>query len=63
MKASDQWSVCYFFGEHLAVCDLRANFHPKALCVRVVKVDDFNEEDNDSGTPEHCTNQSDVWVR
>lgn len=35
------------------ICDLRRYFNPKSLGVCVVKVDDFEKEDNNSSAPEH----------
>ena len=35
--------------------NLLAELDPESLCVGVVKVDNFDEEDDNAGTPEHCT--------
>ena len=33
--------------------NLRRDFDPKSLCVRVVKIDNFSQEYDNCGTPKH----------
>ena len=37
----------------LTIFDLRTDFNPEALRVRIMQVDDFGKEDDDSSSPKY----------
>lgn len=38
--------------ENLTIGDLTANFNPETLEIRIMKVDNFHQKDDDCGSPE-----------